>query len=84
MRTREQSDATRVDHTAPLWPMYVPIQSPVAPSRSIGIPSIFGVRITRCLISARTFGSAKQIEAAVLELRRKGKVHNRAGVARAC
>jgi len=26
-------------HTAPLWPMNVPIQSPVGPSRSIGLQS---------------------------------------------
>ena len=27
------------DHTAPLWPSKVPIQSPVSPLRSMGLPS---------------------------------------------
>src|SRR6056300_756916 len=27
-------------HTAPLWPSKVPIQSPVSPWRSIGLPSL--------------------------------------------
>jgi hypothetical protein len=41
-------------HTAPLWPSNVPIQSPVSPLRSIGLPSaniqhqVSGTGRTRC------------------------------------
>ena len=31
-------------HTAPLWPLNVPIQSPVSPCRSMGLPSVINTR----------------------------------------
>lgn len=33
-------------HTAPLWPMKVPTQSPVSPARNMGLPSKMGERIS--------------------------------------
>eukprot|EP01139_Manchomonas_bermudensis_P019633 Amastigsp_a677050_48.p2 type:complete len:239 gc:universal Amastigsp_a677050_48:257-973(+) len=37
--------AFRMHHTAPLWPSNVPIQSPVTPSRTMGLPSTDAERI---------------------------------------
>ena len=36
----EASEESLACQTAPLWPKKVPIQSPVTPSRSMGLPSL--------------------------------------------